>query len=538
MGDAAEARNFDLNIERILEGWEVSHAVREVIANALDEQALTGTKEVSISQDAQGAWRVRDWGRGLTYRHLTENENSEKLQNPEKVVGKFGVGLKDALATLNRRGIPVRIRSKHGEFSLREAPKHGFEDVVTLNVTVLPPTDTGFAGTEFALSRVSPVDIEAAKNFFLKFSGEEALEETRFGQILRRKPDRKARIYVTGLLVAEEENFLFSYNITSLTTVMKRALNRERTNVGRTAYTERVKAMLLASERAQVAQALAEDLGKIQWGTNHDEVNWTDVAVHAGQVLSASERVIFAAPHELSPGSGGDVALAEVESNRDSLDHAAAEGYRVVAIPENIKQHLQGLTDLKGEPIRDIGTYRNEWAKSFEFTFVPEDRLTSREREIFSLRAKLAELVGGLPPQVREIRVSETMRPDLAAVNASGLWEPDRGRIVIKRSQLRSLEGFAGTLLHEITHARTGHTDLSRGFEDGLTEALGSVSARAIGVASHAVGASQEPGNPPNPHINASASKMPANELADALWDEAQARDGATEQPKKRWWKL
>ncbi len=480
MLDAGGARNFDLNIEKILEGWEASHAIREVIANALDEQALTSTDEVSISRDAQGDGHIRDWGRGLTYKHLTENENKEKLQNPEKVIGKFGVGLKDALATLDRRGIPVRIRSKHGDFSLKVAPKHGFEDVVTLNVTVSEATDPLFVGTEFVLNQVSSADIEAAKNFFLKFSGEATLEETRCGQILRRKPNRKARIYVTGLLVAEEENFLFSYNITSLTTAMKRALNRERTNVGRTAYTERVKAMLLASQAEEVARALAEDLAKMQWGTNHDEVNWTDVAVHAGQVLSASAKVIFAAPHELSPAAEGGVSLAEIESNRDSLDHAAAEGYRVIAVPESVKQHLQGITDLKGEPIRDIGTYRKEWSSSFEFAFVEENRLTPPERQIFALRGKLAGLVGGLPAGVREIKVSETMRPDMAVVNAAGLWEPEVGRIVIKRSQLRSLEAFAGTLLHEITHARTGHTDLSRGFEDGLTEVLGRVSALAV----------------------------------------------------------
>ena len=30
-------KKFDLNIEKVLEDWEVYHAVREVIANALDE---------------------------------------------------------------------------------------------------------------------------------------------------------------------------------------------------------------------------------------------------------------------------------------------------------------------------------------------------------------------------------------------------------------------------------------------------------------------------------------------------------------------
>ena len=67
-------REFDLNIERVLENWTVAHALREVIANALDEQALTGTSEPEIFQDGEGRWHIRDWGRGLRYEHLTQNE--------------------------------------------------------------------------------------------------------------------------------------------------------------------------------------------------------------------------------------------------------------------------------------------------------------------------------------------------------------------------------------------------------------------------------------------------------------------------------
>ena len=39
---------FDLNIEKILENWEVYHAIREIISNALYEQILTATKEIEI----------------------------------------------------------------------------------------------------------------------------------------------------------------------------------------------------------------------------------------------------------------------------------------------------------------------------------------------------------------------------------------------------------------------------------------------------------------------------------------------------------
>ena len=259
-------RQFDLNIEKILEGWETCHAVREIIANALDEQALSKTKDLQIIKDRDNSWHIRDFGRGLRYDHFTQNESQEKLNNPTKVIGKFGVGLKDALATLNRRGYEVLIQSKFGDITLGLLSKHGFADVVTLHANFHLPQDESLRGTDVILRGVSDSDIAAAKDFFLRFSNDVVLDETAYGQILKKGSTGKARIYVTGLLVAEEENFAFSYNITSLTATMRKALNRERTNVGRTAYTDRVKQMLLASSASTVADTLASDLVKIEAG--------------------------------------------------------------------------------------------------------------------------------------------------------------------------------------------------------------------------------------------------------------------------------
>jgi hypothetical protein len=69
---------FDLNIEKVLEHWTIPFAIRELIANALDEQALTGTPEPVIFKDGDGSWHVADAGRGVRYEHLTQNENAEK----------------------------------------------------------------------------------------------------------------------------------------------------------------------------------------------------------------------------------------------------------------------------------------------------------------------------------------------------------------------------------------------------------------------------------------------------------------------------
>src|SRR5713226_2704981 len=102
-------RAFDLNIEEVLENWEVEHALREVIANALDEQVISKTADIQIAKDTQDNWRIRDFGRGLRIEHFTLNENHEKLSAASGVIGKFGVGLKDALATFHRRGVGVLI---------------------------------------------------------------------------------------------------------------------------------------------------------------------------------------------------------------------------------------------------------------------------------------------------------------------------------------------------------------------------------------------------------------------------------------------
>jgi hypothetical protein len=458
-------RYFDLNIEKILEGWELRHAIRELIANALDEQVLSHTADIEVLQDAPNRWHIRDFGRGLRYEHLTQNENAEKLSQSGHVIGRFGVGLKDSLATLNRRGVKIEIRSRHGNISIISAPKHGFEDVVTLHATVEEPQDPKFVGTEICLSGVPAEEVLAARSFFLRFTNHDVLDETAYGQILRRGPNQKAQIFVIGLLVAEEESFAFSYNITSLTAAMKRALNRERTNVGRTAYSDRIKAMLLGSSADTVAQILADDLIKMEGGDEHDEVRWTDVATHACQILNAKKKVLF-------------VTASEHDSSRDSIDHALSDGYQIVTVPDNIRRSLVGVSDIKGAPICDLGVLRKEWADSFQFRFIDPEQLSQPERDVFARIEELTRIAGGLSKNVKEIEVSETMRPDiLMGDTAVGLWESATQRIIIKRSQLATVRLFAGTLLHEMTHAATGLPDVSRPFESALTDLLGEIAA-------------------------------------------------------------
>lgn len=468
-----DGQPFDLNIERVLEHWTVAHAIREIIANALDEQVLSGTAAPEISK-VDGAWHITDAGRGLRRENLTQNENREKLRS-DGVIGKFGVGLKDALATFDRHGVGVEIRSRHGDIAIARAPKHGFDDIVTLHAFITGPTDPRRVGTDVVLSGVADADIETAKGFFLRFSGDTLLEQTHNGQVLARAPKGKARIYVRGLFVAEEENFLFSYNVTNLTAPLRKAMNRERTNVGRGAYSDRVKAILLECTSSAVANPLAEDLALIEKGRAHDELTtWTAVAVHACQVLNGIDKVLFVSAAQLAGGSS-------------LITKAREDGCRLVVVPENVATKLRGLSDLAGEPVRDLGTYRREWNNSFSFDFVAPDDLTKNEQELYEQTQAILRLVVPRPQaKVQEVLISTTMRLDRSDRECVGLWVPAERRIVIRRDQLGSIASYASVLLHEIAHAVSDADDESREFEDQLSTFLGALAGAAIGTVASA----------------------------------------------------
>lgn len=447
-------KEFDLNIEKILENWEVYHAVREVIANALDEQKLTGTADISIHKE-DGIWHITDYGRGLNYHRLTQNENDEKL-SADGLIGKFGVGLKDSLAVFFRHGIDVVIRSKYGIIRLKQLKKEGFDDVTTLHAEISDPDDVSMVGTDFSLEGCKGSDIEAAKRLFLCFSDEIVLEETGFGQIFD-KPSRKpASIYIHGVKVAEESNFLYSYNITNLPNKLRKALNRERDNVGRAAYTDSVKNIVKSAENEDVLKSLMKDLEMVVKGGGHDEMNWIDVQLYVIEQLSrTNDKLLF-------------VTGEEAVSRRMEISDAQDDGYQVFIIPDKLKEKATSLRS-----VTTIGKYSQKKNDSFSGDAIDISALTSAEQEIYNKMPEILAFMGGLPGVISNVKISEELYSDEQKSQTLGLWDAKKRIVWIKRSQLSSLEAFAGTLIHECTHAASRQGDVSRAFEDALTENLG-----------------------------------------------------------------
>ena len=446
----SKVKEFDLNIEKVLDNWEIRHAVRELIANAFDEQILTGSSEVEISKDGTGRWHVRDYGRGLNYRHLTQNENPEKLSD-KRVIGKFGVGLKDALATFDRHGVGVEIESRHGIFTIKHARKAGFDDIVTLHVGIAPAKDADFAGTDCILTDCPDEEMEGAKEFFLKFAELELYESTKYGEIYR--ADGMPAIYVNGIKIAEEPNFAFSYNITKPTESLRKALNRERTNVGRGAYTDRIKDILMEAKSDAVCDEMLEELKRFTSGEQKEELKWLDVQLRFIWLLDKRGNVVFVTASEYGEVSGRTREIVE-----DS-------GKEIVYIPDAAMAKLR----VSDGTITDIGVVQAEYMESFEYDFVEPGDLSEAELKNYGLIGDVVEKV--FPRFGGEILISEKLRT--IDDGTRGVCEGLGARIIILREVLGSRSGFMGTLAHELIHAKSGASDCSRAFENALTECIG-----------------------------------------------------------------
>jgi len=320
-------------------------------------------------------------------------------------------------------------------------------------------------GTEFILQGVTDSDMAKAKSLFLKFAGEEILETNAYGQILLRKGNT-GRVYILGVFASEEPNFLFSYNITSLTDSMRRRLNRERLNVGRTTYSDRVKAILNSTRSRVVEDLLIEQVEKRATGEQCDEMAWIEIGQMALNLMHQRHKVAY-------------FTEQEIQLRPNILGNVRTDGYKVVVITEQQKSKLEAQVEAGGPQVRTLETYIQEYNASFEYKFVEIQKLTREERRIYDFTPKILALVGLAPNRVPPIRISGTMR--VTTDDTEGVWDSSIPAVVIKRSKLSSLIGYAATLLHEVGHATTGAVDATREFEHVLTDYLGRTSVAAIG---------------------------------------------------------
>lgn len=387
---------------------------------------------------------------GLQYFHLTQNENKEKL-NCNELIGKFGVGLKDALAVLYRKGCKVVIDSKYHHMTIVMTQKAGF-NVRTLHVQLDDSIDKRMKGTDFTIYGLRDMDINNAKSMFLVFNKPTLLEKTKYGEVYKCNDIMCGTIYINGVKVASEPNFMFDYNITNINKQIRKALNRERSNVGRTAYADTVKNILKSCKSDEVLIPLVDDLHRIMMGTNKDETSWVDVASYAANILNKSGEFVFMTANQRSHLSNQEVEIFE-----DS-------GKKLVIVTDAVFFKIA----------EDVTTFKNVYdvyAESFEYEFVDYNDLSDAEKRVFDLKDLVIQFIKSQYKVCTDIVVSETIRVNELGTSTNGAY--DGSKVIIKRSVLSNPVLFCEVLAHELCHHQHGYFDNTRDFENDLSSMLG-----------------------------------------------------------------
>lgn len=450
-------KKFDLNIDTILENWNKSHALRELIANALDEHFLQNINEnITIDHDEKNnILTICDYGRGIKPEHFTQNENNEKLSNMN-VIGKFGIGLKDAIATLFRNKSNVDIVSKYGKVTFNKISKNDFKHIETLHA-IINNDVTIESGTTISITNITCTDLKEAKLFFLKFNNLKLLETNKYGEIYEKDNELSSYIFINGIKVSTEDNFKFHYNITNITDKIRKELNRERNNVGKQLYSERVKQIITNCKSKYVIDMFNNDVKNKNDGNSCDEINYNDVILFLIRSNPSTDIVYM--------------TKTDMENKFHLIDEIKANGKEIILIPENINNKINNDTyvNIDNMPILTTDQFVKQQNTSIVYNFINIENLTQYEKNIYQLTDKILKMAGF--DRKWNIKITETINIDEYGYTILGLFNGKD--IIIKRCQLSNLQKYAGTLIHEHIHAQYGHDDVSREFESDLTNTIG-----------------------------------------------------------------
>ncbi len=157
---------------------------------------------------------------------------------------------------------------------------------------------------------------------------------------------------------------------------MKKKLNRERLNVGRTTYAERVRSILKSASSNSVQRILIDQVRKRATGEQCDEMAWIEISQMALNLMYARAPVAYLTEHEL-------------QSRPDVLDNIRSDGYEPIVISEQQKEKLVAQILAGGPQVRTLETYVQEYNTSFEYKFVDYANLTSEEQRVYDLTPKI-----------------------------------------------------------------------------------------------------------------------------------------------------
>ncbi|NFO90830.1 hypothetical protein FDC66_06535 [Clostridium botulinum] len=277
-GFICKMERIDLNIGKIyLSQWNQAMAIRELIANAIDE---TDDENIDIEKLSDKKWSIRNEGSEIKPEHfiIKEGEKSKKKGK----IGKFGIGLKDAIGVLMSKGIRVTIITSEYEYIAEYQKKINLIKEECLFIKIAK-SKSKWIGTQIILDNCCDNFINEAKSYFIRYREKiTVINETKYGDvILEDDSNNNGTIYLNGIKIAYENTFLYSYNIKSEDNKLKNGISRERTELSREVYRDSLKQIIKYINNEKVLGEYYKSIIKSRDGSLKGELIYSEAQVGA-----------------------------------------------------------------------------------------------------------------------------------------------------------------------------------------------------------------------------------------------------------------
>lgn len=445
---------FDLNIQNILHDWSVSDAIREIIANAIDEANLTATQSPKVDyNEVNKVLTISDFGRGIRIENFSQNENNEKT-NSKQMIGKFGIGLKDSIAVLFNSGKNVIFTSAFGHFCPILANKSGIDEQIrTIHIQYNPENKIAI-GTTVTIENCSKDEYLKALDNFLIFAPPKSIFKCEIGEIFI-KNDISSEIFLNGMKISNDDDFLFSYNITNPDSKLKASINRERKSLSRSIYSNSIIKLLSKAIENKTNPDLATWISDyiLKNCTNTKNNEWSYVAIKKLVVSKTSQKILLASRN-------GQI-------NPSFETYARDNGYAITWIDETDYSSFLSDKEVNSCTLDDWG---QKFISNYEGKVIDINDLEEFEKSNWLWAKDKLELISQKWPEFKYVYSKFKLLIIDKHPNALGITSMNKIEIV--RMVLKNKRVLFNTLIHEYCHAISNAPDASIRFEATLTEAF------------------------------------------------------------------
>lgn len=426
-----------------VKGWDTAKAIRELIQNYLDSRQEFGCDGYLKWEDGRAI--IKDYGPGLELKHFAMGV-SEKSVNAK---GKYGEGLKLALLTMARTGVPVELWTNGNVIRPVIEYNHSFQTEL-LAFELEPLSYESHKGTTIKFE-CAKEEFECGKSYFIEFfkRGEKAFEWLVPNKISL----PGGYVFVNGTRVGELKDSLYSYHLEE--EEVGDIGNRDREVIDMDSAISAISEMIAACASIKVIEGI---LRSIKSGAPAWEAQ--SLRVYSWQIDGKNQELWVKASNEVF---GANAVFSSGDSKIDN--QAEYMGYRII----------QGVGWTWRNVLEDVDAIPSA-AKVLKGTklikaHVAQRDLDPEEKQNLAYAKRMVKKYYAKDVPLR-VSIIEQLALNSGSVSqrVKGVWDPHKKMILIDREVLGSAVDAFFVLLHEAVHQVTGFNDCTAEFEQALLD--------------------------------------------------------------------